>query len=1176
MTHGLVWHLDAAHDKSIVFRGVDADVSPGGNPMNKRSKRSWLITAAVPVIGLTMMFPAASAFGAAHGASSTGVTGHSRVIVFLRDTAKGLAPRTAVRANVVRSAEVPVLTSLRASGATGVTTGKTLPFIIATVTPAARASIASNPGVLAVIPDSVIHETSPTALGEPFVAGTHRSAVRSHVTPSICGTALNPESDPEAVSNIKADQAVAAGYDGAGVTVAYIADGVDPTNPDFQRNAAYASAGSPTGTPVLTQYNFTGDPSGTPTSGGEAYLDSSSIGAQGNQVYDLSTFVNAAHPTPSSPCDIKITGAAPGANIMGLDVFSSVYDTTESNFIQAIDFATSNGAKVINESFGSNNFPDTALDATRIADDDAIAAGVTVVASSGDSGVTSTIGSPATDPSVISVGASTTFRSYEQTTYAGINDPKSNGTWLNSNISSISSGGFSMSGGNTVDLVAPGDSNWALCTASALFADCRNFNSGASSIEFTGGTSESSPLTAGAAADVIQAYASTHHGVDPSPALVKQILVSSASDISAPAEQQGSGLLNVLAAVKLAASLPGTTGPKAGGNLLSPTQINVSQKPGQSTSTKIKVTNMRSTSETVDLSTRSLTKTVRTTTGSFCLNPSAVNIACGPPTASSFPIWSGVTEVHQDETFFVPSGTSRLNFSADYQYTGQGSLLHVGLIDPSGSFAGYSLPQGLADYANAQISNPKQGNWTAVFFTEKDGATPGGIGTSGTIQWSANSLKFAAAGKVSPSSLTIPSGGTRTATLTVKSPATSGDTAQSVVVRTVGGATNTIPVTIRTLVAVSRSGGSFAGVLTGGNGRGNPASMQTFQFAVPSGKRNLSVSAHFADTGDAVTAFLIDPNGQAVASSDSVTQDSHGNIIATGDVSVYKDAPQAGAWKLVLDWLSPVSGSELNEPFTGTIAFNAISVSSNLPKNAKLVQGKSYTFQVRIKNTGSAPQAFFLDPRETSDAAYPLGDLFGSDQGMSLPLPPGLAFPIYSVPADTSSIVATLSGSVPVTFDTEPFTGDPDLSPALPAPSTVSITSPTSESLTFSAPYLMPGFWYLNPSEIGPYGAGGAPAATASSSMFAVTEAFNPTVTTTTGDLWQQNAGYGVQPFTPAYVLGGKSVTLNVTITPTAASGTHVSGLMNVSNTYLVNELIGITDSGGDQLASLPFSYKVK
>ena len=70
------------------------------------------------------------------------------------------------------------------------------------------------------------------------------------------------------------------------------------------------------------------------------------------------------------------------------------------------------------------------------------------------------------------------------------------------------------------------------------------------------------------------------------------------------------------------------------------------------------------------------------------------------------------------------SGPSRLNFSADYQFTGQGSLLHVALYDPTGAYAGYSLPQGLSDFQNIQVADPKAGTWTAVFFTQKGNNGP--------------------------------------------------------------------------------------------------------------------------------------------------------------------------------------------------------------------------------------------------------------------------------------------------------------------------------------------------------------------------------------------------------------------------------------------------------------------
>ena len=233
---------------------------------------------------------------------------------------------------------------------------------------------------------------------------------------------------------------------------------------------------------------------------------------------------------------------APGASLVGLNVFGSADVAYNSVFLEAINYAVNHDhVNVINESFGDNPFPDTSsLDLTKMADDAAVKAGVTVTVSTGDAGVTNTIGSPATDPNIISAGATTTYRAYAQTGDGGITTPGVKG-WIDNNISGLSSGGFAQNGA-TVDVVAPGDLNWTLCTAGPdEVRRLHQLRRPGGRRPAGGGTSEAAPLTAGVAALVIQAYRNAHKGATPSPAVVKQIIVSTAQNVNAPADQQGAG-----------------------------------------------------------------------------------------------------------------------------------------------------------------------------------------------------------------------------------------------------------------------------------------------------------------------------------------------------------------------------------------------------------------------------------------------------------------------------------------------------------------------------------------------------------------------------------------------------------------------------------------------------------
>ena len=255
---------------------------------------------------------------------------------------------------------------------------------------------------------------------------------------------------------------------GKGVIVAN--DGINELagNPNFVR-----ADGSHV---VLDAPDYTAD-----DSDGEFYGDASSIAGQGLVTYD---FANEL-PFSGLPagCTFRIKGVAPDASL----VDTSLIDTpesangqaeseSESQVVAGIDHAVvQEHADVISESFGFRQQPGR-YSVFYAANDAAVAAGVTVVVSSGDSGVSGTVSSPATDPNVIAVGATNTLRLVSQA-YGYTN-------WTNNNITPLSSGGTAPNN-RMVDLVAPGYGGEAACSPTG--SDCPTNTQ----TEAFGGTSES-------------------------------------------------------------------------------------------------------------------------------------------------------------------------------------------------------------------------------------------------------------------------------------------------------------------------------------------------------------------------------------------------------------------------------------------------------------------------------------------------------------------------------------------------------------------------------------------------------------------------------------------------------------------------------------------------------------
>ena len=917
------------------------------------------------------------------------------------------------------SMQAPLVAQLKQVGSQDITTLSLLNAVSAMMPASEAQALRHTAGVKEVVPDGTVVIGDAASSTATVSANQVRKSValpaKATDGQQLCST--NPSTplvEPEALvsihdasPNANARDEASSIANGAGVIIG---------NADANSLAGNPNMIRPDGQPVIIDAKNPAEN----VFNDEFNGDVSTMAAQGTVTFTYASQLPFSN-IPAT-CTFKIVGDATGASILSTGEFSDTNAAgqivaPESQVIAGLQTAVTSGVNVVSESYGFGALPGASDNLIEPANQAIVAAGVVVVESAGDSGSSGTVEAPADNPGIIDVGGTNDLRLSAQA------DGYTKG-WEDNNMTTLSSGGTTPLG-DVVDLVAPG----YLALADAGAGQVPPLPT-----EAFGGTSQSAPFTSGAAADVIQAYRDTHGGTTPTPAMVKQILTSTATDIGAESDQQGAGLLNVFAAVEAARQMPGTTEPSSATPEVvdTPTQLDVQGNGGSIVHSSVALYNASSTTEKVAGTFRALGNETQ-------LDKPVTENVSAPAAGAAIPE-QGATAAAPVK-FNVPRGVSVLD--ADMRWpdptNSDSNILSFILTDPAGKLAQFSYDFGAAngnnaspDIQHATVEHPMAGTWTAqIVWADGRGhvqSAPNVPGPyTGTVTFQASGQNFSTFPATAP--ITIKAHSSVNVPLAINLPFAPGDAPESVQFTGSHGLQSSVPIARRTLIP--SQGGLFSTTLTSSVSRG-AGQIKTFFVNVPAGKRDLDVSFatpdHAAD--DPVYFYLFSPADldPAIAESGNVdvtavdTTPTPAN--PTGLTSLIAADPQPGLWEIDVMQGATTSGTVFDNTVTGLLTYNQLApvTETGLPTSAAttIATGASVPVSVKVKNTTNHVGLFVLQPVNNAD-------ITGGNVNTALELQPGATGTLTATLSPTSAAGTAVTGTLSVIDSTDLTDAEPAL-----------------------------------------------------------------------------------------------------------------------------------------------------